>query len=176
MYIEILILGLLHRKPMHGYEIKLSVEKITGVNSVTNSQLYPTLARFIEAGFISKEVVPQEKKPDRHLYSITAHGECGLREMLIDVTPALLFRDREFYARVACFSLLSSEERVAILAMRKNGLLQRKERVASWSAKGWVAKTARLRDLLLSTELATIEDWIQEETSYDKGEIGGKHA
>jgi DNA-binding PadR family transcriptional regulator len=129
----------------------------------------------VEAGFVLREVVPQEKKPDRHRYAITIWGEEALHGMLTNVAPALLARDRELYVRTACFALLSSEERIAILEMRKHALRQRKERVASWSAKGWVAKTAQLRDRLFSVELEAIEEWITEEASNLKGETNEKH-
>jgi DNA-binding PadR family transcriptional regulator len=75
MSLEYAILGFLHYHPYTGYDLKKIFD-----NSVRHfwpadqSQIYRTLARLTEQGFAEMEKVPQDDRPDRKLYSITAVG------------------------------------------------------------------------------------------------------
>jgi DNA-binding PadR family transcriptional regulator len=119
MYVEILILAHLARQPAHGYEIKRSVEQTLGeAYPINNNQLYPTLRRFEEMGAITREVVRQMGKPDRHIYRLTDRGDEVLQGLLRDFPPELARDDAEFQVRVAFFHLLEADARLAILEAR----------------------------------------------------------
>jgi len=117
MYADIVILAMLSNQPMHGYEIKKSVEQVVSI-SLNNKVLYPTLKRFEEMHAVEREVVRQEGKPDRHMYSITEHGRELLQMLLQEDSPELLRNDSEFLVRVSMFDLLEPEARLAILRTR----------------------------------------------------------
>ncbi|MBA2679356.1 MAG: PadR family transcriptional regulator [Ktedonobacteraceae bacterium] len=119
MYSDILILVMLANNPMHGYEIKKRVEIVLG-GSVTlnNKVLYPTLKRFEEMEAVRREVVRQEGKPDRHLYSLTDHGRELIQMLLQDASPDVLRNDSEFLVRVSLFNLVEPEVRLEILSTR----------------------------------------------------------
>lgn len=119
MYSDILILVMLDNRPMHGYEIKKQVELVLGGSvALNNKVLYPTLKRFEEMEAVQREVVRQEGKPDRHLYSITDHGRELMQMLLQDASPDVLRSNVEFLVRVSLFYLLESEERLEILSTR----------------------------------------------------------
>lgn len=163
MYAEILILGLLRRGAMHGYEIKQAMERVLAGARVTNSQLYPTLKRFEEMGAVTREVIPQTGKPDRHQYRLTLVGVELLHDLLVNTSPEIVAQDREFYVRAAHFDLVSSEERLALLNARKGALTRRQDRVTRWVGGPWPQRVGRLRSQLLADELAVIDAWIAKE-------------
>lgn len=119
MYSDILILAMLSRKPMHGYEIKKSVEQVLSSSvALNNKVLYPTLKRFEEMNAVEREVVRQEGKPDRHIYRITEHGRVLMQMLLQDCSPEIIRNDAEFLVRVSMFDLIESEARLEILLTR----------------------------------------------------------
>jgi DNA-binding PadR family transcriptional regulator len=119
MYSDILILVMLANEPMHGYEIKRRVQQVLGGSvALNNKVLYPTLKRFGEMGAVQREVVRQEGKPDRHLYSITDSGRELMQMLLQDASPDILRSNVEFLVRVSLFNLLEPEARQEILNTR----------------------------------------------------------
>ena len=119
MYSEIVILAMLRQHPRHGYEIKKDVERaLGGTVSLNNKTLYLALKRFEELGAVVREVVPQEGKPNRHLYHLTERGIALLHASLREFPPEQAASEAEFFTRVAFFEYLEPDERVAILKQR----------------------------------------------------------
>lgn len=119
MYSEILILAMLRSGPRHGYDIKKDVERaLGGTVSLNNKTLYLALKRFEEIGAVTRQVISQEGKPNRHLYQLTERGIELLQAYLQDFPPSQAASEAEFFTRVAFFDLLEAEEREAILTRR----------------------------------------------------------
>jgi DNA-binding PadR family transcriptional regulator len=119
MYSEILILAMLRSGPRHGYEIKKAVDQaLGGTVTLNNKTLYLNLKHFEEMGAVIRQVVPQEGKPNRHLYQLTERGTELLQAYLRDFPAAQAGNDAEFLTRVAFFDELEVPERVAILQQR----------------------------------------------------------
>jgi DNA-binding PadR family transcriptional regulator len=116
-YIEILILRRLRGGPAHGYELRKRVEQTTGI-VLHNNSLYPALRRFEEAGAVTKTAQPQEGRPPRLVYTLTAVGHDLLHDMLADLPPDQAADPAEFMARLGQFSLISYPERAVVLAAR----------------------------------------------------------
>lgn len=73
--LDALILSLLTRGEMHGYEIsKLIRELSNDALKYGEAQLYPALRRLEEAGLVTARWELQEGKPSRRLYTITDKG------------------------------------------------------------------------------------------------------
>ena len=121
MWIEILLLAKLEREPMHGYELRRSVEASTG-HTLSNNSLYPTLRRFVDAGAVSRSAEEQEAKPPRHVYTITDVGRELLHDLLADFPAELALNEPEFMARVGNFGRLRPEERARVLEVRERAL------------------------------------------------------
>jgi DNA-binding PadR family transcriptional regulator len=116
---EIVILAMLYQRPRHGYELKKDVElAFGGTISLNNKTLYPALKQFEEMGAVTRQVIPQEGKPNRHLYQLTERGVELLHASLRDFGPEQAGNDAEFFTRVAFFGFLEEEERKAILTTR----------------------------------------------------------
>src|SRR6266568_2003108 len=119
MYSEILILAMLRQGPRHGYEIKKDIDRALGGMVVLNNKtLYLALKHFEEMGAVTRQVIPQEGKPNRHLYQLTERGIELLDAHLRDFGPEQAGVDAEFFTRVAFFEYLEPQERETILKKR----------------------------------------------------------
>jgi len=88
MSLEYAILGFLNYHPYTGYDLKKIFD-----NSVRHfwpadqSQIYRTLSRLTEQGYVDMEKVAQEDRPDRKVYHITEAGRAALLAWL--AAPAM---------------------------------------------------------------------------------------
>lgn len=79
------ILGLLSLKSMSGYDIKKMFEKnFSYFWSESYGQIYPLLKRLLAQKLVSRSVIKQMGKPDRHLYKLTKKGNEKLRSWLLE--------------------------------------------------------------------------------------------
>lgn len=80
MSLRYALLGFLNLSPMTGYDLKKQLDRSTqnfwhaGLN-----QIYPTLKKMEDEGWITSVVEPQDARPDRVLYHM---GETGRQEMM----------------------------------------------------------------------------------------------
>ena len=71
------ILGLLAQRPRHGYELRAAFEALVGGRElwdVKPAQVYATLSRLHESGFVEDEGSAQEGGPEKRIYGLTASG------------------------------------------------------------------------------------------------------
>lgn len=69
------ILGMLLNGPLSGYEIKTKFESPLGFfYDASFGTIYPTLAKLEKLGFIVKESIVQDNRPNKNVYSITETG------------------------------------------------------------------------------------------------------
>lgn len=77
------ILGLLARRPMHGYEIDSEFEAgLRQICHVNISQIYAYLKSLEECGWVVGETILQERNPPKKVYSLTEEGLVELRRWL----------------------------------------------------------------------------------------------
>lgn len=70
------LLGILMFRPQTGYEIFRWIRGLqSALEPTTLRRIYPLLKRMADDGLVVYEVVPQEGKPDRKVYSLTDPGE-----------------------------------------------------------------------------------------------------
>jgi DNA-binding PadR family transcriptional regulator len=119
MYSEILILAMLQQGPRHGYEIKKDIDRaLGGMVALNNKTLYQVLKHFEAMGAVTRQVIQQMGKPNRHLYALTERGIEVLQASLRDFGPEHAGSDAEFFTRVSFFDFLEVEARKAILSER----------------------------------------------------------
>jgi DNA-binding PadR family transcriptional regulator len=110
---------MLRQGPRHGYEIKKDIDRALGGMVVLNNKtLYLALKRFEEMGAVTRQIIPQIGKPNRHLYELTERGIEVLHTSLRDFGPEQAGVDAEFFTRVSFFDLLEVPERREILHSR----------------------------------------------------------
>ena len=84
MSLEYAILGFLNYRPLSGYDLKKVFD-----NSVRHfwpadqSQIYRTLAKLAEQGYVEQEIVRGLDRPDRKEYRITPAGQEALHTWLL---------------------------------------------------------------------------------------------
>lgn len=81
------LLGLLMEKPMTGYMMKQIIDNyLSHFWKTSYGQIYPTMNKFIDKGWVSVKELPSEKGPASKLYEITSQGRHVFTDWLyIDV-------------------------------------------------------------------------------------------
>jgi len=84
MPIQHAVLALLDDGPTHGYELKGRFETAIGPQwgRLNIGHLYQTLDRLARDGFVTSERVPNDVRPDRRVYALTAAGRAELSSWL----------------------------------------------------------------------------------------------
>jgi DNA-binding PadR family transcriptional regulator len=85
--IDLVVLGFLKRKPMHGYEMAGFFEK-RGIDmwiKIKTPSIYKALNRLEKKEFISYKFVQSEISPSKKVYSITKNGKEYFDELLYSI-------------------------------------------------------------------------------------------
>lgn len=117
-----LVLGLLSESPMTGYEIKKRVcETMSMIASPSYGAVYPTLHRLLKEGAVTMEVVEQEGRPAKKVYSITKQGRADFEAWLQEPAAPDLVK-REFLLKVLLAKRLQPGELQEHLTRRREAL------------------------------------------------------
>lgn len=116
---DLVILGILMGAPMHGYMLKQAIEGSYGDRyfKLSNSALYPTLARLEQDGYIEGKRESQETVPDRKVYHITETGKKRLVELIampIEPSSSPGSTDYSFKVHAVHFGFISKEQRRSV--------------------------------------------------------------
>lgn len=91
--LEMVILSLLKKEDMYGYEITRKLKAVSPeMLSIKEGTLYPILLRMVGKGWLAGKWVKVGEKRKRHYYSITPKGVAQLketRELWKDLTAAV---------------------------------------------------------------------------------------
>jgi len=113
------ILGLLTRQPMSGYDIKRFFENLSWLIDVPSlGSLYPSLHALLRDGLVTVEVVANQDRPSRKIYSITQAGEKALRTWLNQPSGSNASL-KKFVMRLALAGQLSQVGLLAHLEQRR---------------------------------------------------------
>ena len=101
------LLGFLHERPMHGYEIYLRMVDASGLGlvwQVKQSHLYAMLDKLEGDGFIAGRQEAQDMRPPRRVFRLTSAGRKAFRDWLGRPVPhgreiRLEFMAKLFFAR-----------------------------------------------------------------------------
>ncbi|MCL2424549.1 MAG: PadR family transcriptional regulator [Micrococcales bacterium] len=132
--LEHAILGLLHRTPMHGYELRKQLNLVLGsFRALSYGSLYPALRTLSERGLIhgvdeDRMAGRSGSRRARIVYQLTAAGKEHLVEVLGSVGPSA-WDDEEFDVRFSLFGQTDAETRLRILEGRRMRLTERMELV-----------------------------------------------
>ena len=83
MSVRYAVLGLLAQRPRHGYELRAAFQALVGGEEnwdVKLAQIYTTLTRLEQSGFIAEDGVKQDAGPEKRIYAITLAGRKTLNE------------------------------------------------------------------------------------------------
>jgi DNA-binding PadR family transcriptional regulator len=150
--LEFAVLGLLHRRPMHGYELSKQLNMLLGTfRALSYGTLYPCLNKLYADGLIAKEDDGPEAAarpgPPRAgsartgragrskiVYRLTAEGKERLQDLLAESGPAA-WEDDGFGVHFAFFGQTRADIRLRILEGRRSRLEDRVEGVRAALAR-----------------------------------------
>jgi DNA-binding PadR family transcriptional regulator len=142
--LELAVLGLLHRTPMHGYELRKRLYTVLGAfRAFSYGSLYPCLQELLADGLIAEEHDEAEpvvqagqagtarsraNRRSRKVYRLTAEGKERLQELLGEGGPAA-WDDDGFGVHFAFFGQTRADVRLRILEGRRSRLEERMEAI-----------------------------------------------
>jgi DNA-binding PadR family transcriptional regulator len=141
--LELAVLGLLHRAPMHGYELRKQLYTVLGAfRALSYGSLYPCLHELLAAGLIAEEHDAEPGVPagatgttrsragrrSLKVYRLTADGKERLQELLREGGPAA-WEDDGFGVHFAFFGQTRADVRLRILEGRRSRLEERMEAI-----------------------------------------------
>jgi DNA-binding PadR family transcriptional regulator len=140
--LELAVLGLLHRTPMHGYELSRQLTSVLGpLRAVAFGTLYPCLQDLTERGLIVAEADEETSatrggraKRSRKVYRLSAEGKERLQDLLSDSGPSA-WDDESFGVHFAFFGQTRADIRLRILEGRRSRLEERLEGVRAAFAR-----------------------------------------
>lgn len=125
MSLEHAILGFLTYQPFSGYDLKKFFdESVQHFWSAPQSQIYRTLGRMTEQGWVRMELVAQQDRPNRKVYHVTDEGRAELGHWL--TTPLDPPRIRHPWLLQVFFSHQLSDEDIIALFEAHAEKLRRK--------------------------------------------------
>ena len=91
---EMVLLGLLAKGPLHGYEIRKAIyEKLARLVGVRVCSIYYSLDKLEKTGILRSESARSGKRPKKYVYSLTNKGRRRLQKLLVE---NILTIDRPF--------------------------------------------------------------------------------
>ena len=145
--LELAVLGLLRRTPMHGYELRKQLTNVLGLfRALSYGSLYPCLHELLAAGLIAEEhdetrptgpngsarlngpARPRRGGRSLKVYRLTADGKERLQELLGEGGPAA-WEDDGFGVHFAFFGQTRADVRLRILEGRRSRLEERMESI-----------------------------------------------
>ena len=129
-------MGLLADGPRHGYELRaLYEDQLVPSAKLNFGQVYPTLDRLQRDGWVEHDVVSQQERPDKKVYSLTEEGQSQLRTWLD--TPSALNLDarNETFLKLMLARRLAGIEPLDVLKLEKRACFARLHEVTHARAK-----------------------------------------
>ena len=124
MDVKTVCLGLLTTGDASGYDLKKCFESsFSHFFAAGFGSIYPALASLADDGLVTCEDFPQEGKPDRKVYSITASGQAELMRALQNPSPG--HKVRSEFLVMMCFAHLMSNEQIDAVIDHRLGEIDR---------------------------------------------------
>jgi DNA-binding PadR family transcriptional regulator len=137
--LEFAVLGLLHRAPMHGYELRKELATVVGgLRSISYGSLYPALKRMLAAGLIATDdsdlrtplpagAPPLTGRRGKIVYAITRAGEERFAQLVGETGPAAYDDAGQFTVHLANFGHTAADVRLRILEGRRRTVEQQRD-------------------------------------------------
>ena len=94
MSLRIALLGLLAVEPASGYDLKRAIDRSTYfIWNATGPQIYNTLHKLREEGYVTSKSQAQTGKPDKQIHTITPKGQAALQDYVSEPVRASVTRD-----------------------------------------------------------------------------------
>ncbi|MEV1174855.1 PadR family transcriptional regulator [Nonomuraea sp. NPDC049784] len=154
------LLGLLAKRPRHGYDLKHAHDRLLlGARPLAYGPVYKTLSRLQRDGFAEVVETAQDSGPERTTYAITENGRAELSRWLQQVEMAAPTAAGTFVSRVVVAATLGAPADDFLMRQRAAHLARMRELTAEKEAAGTLAEVLAA-DYALQ-HLATDLDWLE---------------
>ncbi len=160
------ILTLLLNEPCSGYDIGQAFQEYVNCFwSATTPQIYRELSRMEAQGWITVEVIPQDGRPNKKIYSVTETGKQELLNWLAEASEPTPIRE-ELLVKVMGGYLVPKEVILKELRLRrqiheKRAIEMREKEQQEFLSKESLSPQQRLLYIVLQRGIAYEEDWIR---------------
>ncbi len=127
---ELLLLGLLRRQDMHGYQLnEFLLGELSTCADIKKPTAYYLLRKMAAQGWVSESIEQEGNRPPRRIYQVTPQGEQAFQRLLRETLPVYRPTYFEGDLPLAYLDELPLEEARALLAKRRAQLLQAHEKL-----------------------------------------------
>jgi PadR family transcriptional regulator AphA len=177
MSLRFALLGLLAVEPASGYDLKRAIKRSTYfIWNATSPQIYNTLHKLREEGYITSEQLPQKGKPDKQIHTITASGRTALKEFMSEPIRAAVTRDevllRIFFGNFASKSVIRRELEAYLDRIRRERAFMEATKARIDAHPGRKHEARRFQLLSLQIKVAQIKAMEQELIGFLGSEAG----
>ncbi|MGW6917769.1 PadR family transcriptional regulator [Kitasatospora sp. NPDC054939] len=118
--LKLAILGFLHDRPLHGYELRRHLSALTGhVRPISDGTLYPAIKRLESDGLLVRETEPGAAAAPRHTLHLTDAGRAALLAQLRDPDRLDISDENRWFTVLAFLRHLGDPaEQAAVLRRR----------------------------------------------------------
>jgi DNA-binding PadR family transcriptional regulator len=160
---QLLLLGLLRREGMHGYQLNEFIEeKMQFCTDLKKSTAYYFLDKLSQEGYVEMEEIQEGKRPPRQVYHITKKGEAYFFELLRD---NLAEYERSYYPMdigIAFMDQLPPAEISGYLREKRDKVQAELEVLENTTGhKGTLQHVLDRNRRLVQTELAWLDDLLK---------------
>lgn len=157
---ELLLLGLLRREDMHGYQIAEFIANNMNVCiNLKKPTAYYILDRMAQQGWVTKTQERAGNRPTRFVYTLTADGESAFQRLLRENLQHFQLHDFPGDIGLGFLDEMPPEEARAALSVRRTALVQQlADARAIPTHRGSMQLTIEHRVHHLESELAWLED------------------
>lgn len=123
---ELLLLGLLRKREMHGYQLSEFMETHLGLFfDIKKATAYNLLGKMEKKGWVTSREEQEGKRPTRRVFAITSEGETQFQELLRNAFPE--YRRPAFPGNVPFLFMdaLPPEELQELLDVRRDAIRER---------------------------------------------------
>ncbi len=101
--IELTLLGILRRAPMHGYDLYKAICTLDGFGliwKIKQSAAYALLDKLEARGLLASTLIPGENHPSRRQFRLTADGKQALDAWMHNPVDSIRNMRQDFFARL----------------------------------------------------------------------------
>jgi DNA-binding PadR family transcriptional regulator len=163
--LELAVLGLLQREPLHGYRLTKDLELFMGCCMTINSgAVYPLLRRLEQRGDVSALSEPQDGASSRIMYCITEQGrQRWLEKMRSHPNESWVNSRARFMIKVFFFQDLLPQYRAELLEYRLMQCRLKQQRIQDEKTTRSSLNAYQLATFHHGTQLLTIEvEWLSQ--------------
>jgi len=121
--IDLIVLGILKKKPMGAYDIQKLVEyrNISKWVKISTPSIYKKAIQLEEKGLIKANIVKEGKMPEKAVYSLTDAGEVEFKKLMLEIAAKPIHIFLDFNAVIVNLNSLSPKnQKLCIENIEKN--------------------------------------------------------